>query len=68
MATMDGEYVLHSPRSGYLSETYSILRKRLGSEVEYQTVIPDAGINKEFAMGLVTLLNSQGSAIGHIRE
>ena len=63
MARMDGEYALHTPVTG-LDGRYSILRKRLGSDKEFETIIPDAGINKEFAMGLVSLLNSQGSQAG----
>lgn len=62
------EYILHSPPAAYAVTPYSILRKRLGSETEYETVIPDAGVSKKFAMNLVSLLNSQGSEVGQTSE
>ena len=64
MARMDGEYILHGPEKGYVVGNYEILKKRYNSDVIYETVIPDAGNDREFALGLVDLLNSQGSQTG----
>ncbi len=47
--------------------TLSILRKRYNHDIIYETVIPDAGRDKDFALGVVDLLNSQGSETGQTR-
>lgn len=44
--------------------TYSVIKLRKDSNLEYVTVIPDAGTNREFAISLVDMLNSQGSQAG----
>lgn len=59
--TMEGKYILRQNR---FDESYEILKEKIGQNLVYETVIPDAGQNKSFAFGLLSLLNSQGSEVG----
>ena len=68
MARMDGEYIINDNIDSQGIGEISILRKRYNHDVIYETVIPNAGKNREFALGLVDLLNSQGSQTGKTAE
>jgi len=57
---LEGKYILHQ----YDGYCFSILRENPEQNLVYETVIPDAGRSRIFALGLVELLNSQGSEFG----
>jgi hypothetical protein len=54
---LEGEYIYLRPDRTH----YSILKKHHASDVEYVTVIPNAGYDREFVHNLVKLLNTESS-------
>lgn len=66
--SLEGKYVLQDDQDSVGYGTLAILRERYDATDRYETVIPDAGKNRLFAMSLVNLLNSQGSEAGPTTE
>ena len=62
--SLEGKYILQDDMDNIGRGNLSILRERYDDTNRYETVIPDAGKNRAFAIGLVSLLNSQGSEVG----
>ena len=61
---LEGKYILQDDMDSMGYGTLAILRERYDDTDRYETVIPDAGKSRAFAVGLVSLLNSQGSEVG----
>jgi len=58
---MDGTYIAFYNQE---DDRWQILREVKGENKVYEVVIRDAGYKREFALELVSLLNSQGSQVG----
>lgn len=65
---LEGKYILQDDMDNMGYGTLAILRERYDDTERYETVIPDAGKSRGFAMGLVNLLNGQGSEAGSTAE
>lgn len=66
MALLEGKYILHDNMTMTGSGEFQVLREKENGS--YETVIPDAGRSRGFAVGLVDLLNAQGSEAGQTAE
>lgn len=58
---MDGTYIAFYNQE---DDRWQILREVKGENKVYEVVIRDAGYKREFALELVSLLNSKGSQVG----
>lgn len=61
---LTGNYIL--TRGAEDRGPWMVLREKKTQNKVYEIVIPDAGWNKEFAMTLIWMLNSQGSEVGNV--
>ena len=66
--SLEGKYILQDDMDNTGYGTLSILRERYDDTNRYETIIPDAGKSRAFAIGLVDLLNRQGSEAGPTSE